>query len=163
VSPEPLNDRQYPSRPVVGVGAVIVVTREEAARAGWQGPAADVGLVLVKRRFDPLAGRWSLPGGAVETGEPLAEAIAREVAEETGLVVDVGPIVDVFDRILLDAYGRVHYHFVLIDYVCRPRGGRVAAGSDVADVTIADPGALEPFDLTEKARDVIRKAMQHAV
>ncbi|HEY7499649.1 MAG TPA: NUDIX domain-containing protein [Vicinamibacterales bacterium] len=158
-----ISDRQYPQRPVVGVGAVIVLTREEAARAGWRDPTADLGLVLVKRRFDPLAGRWSLPGGGVETGEPLADAIAREVEEETGLAVDVGPIVDVFDRILLDADGRVQYHFVLIDYLCRPRGGRLAAGSDVAEVALADPGALEPFDLTDKARDVIRKALQHAV
>jgi 8-oxo-dGTP diphosphatase len=158
-----ISDRQYPARPVVGVGAVILLSRADAASAGWTEPVADLNVVLVKRRFEPLANRWSLPGGAVETGESLADAIAREIVEETGLSIDVGAIVEVFDRILLDADGRVQYHFVLIDYVCRPSGGRLAAGSDVAAVTIADPGALGPYDLTDKARDVIRKALPHAV
>jgi 8-oxo-dGTP diphosphatase len=137
--------REYPTRPIVGVGAVIL---------------APAGVVLVKRRYEPLAGQWSLPGGAVEVGEPLEQSIAREVEEETGLVVEVGPIVEVFDRILLDADGRVQYHFVLIDYLCRPIGGRLAAGSDVDDAVIVDPGALEPYALTAKALDVIAKAVK---
>ncbi len=158
-----IEDRKYPSRPIVGVGAVIVLSGAEAVRAGWERAVAGTSVVLVKRRFDPLAGRWSLPGGGVETGEPLEDAVAREVLEETGLSVQVGPIVDVFDRILTDADGRVQYHFVLIDYLCHARAGRLAAGSDVSDVAVVDPDALEPFDLTEKAREVIRKALQHAV
>jgi ADP-ribose pyrophosphatase YjhB (NUDIX family) len=158
-----IEDRQYPSRPVVGVGAVIVLTRDEALRAGWAGLLPEQGVVLVKRRFDPFAGRWSLPGGGVETGELLAHAVAREIVEETGLSVDVGPIIEVFDRVLRDDAGRVQYHFVLIDYLCRPTAGRLAAGSDVADVAVADPAALDGFDLTENARDVIRKALRHAV
>ena len=116
--------------------------------------------MLVKRRYEPLAGRWSLPGGAVEVGEPLEQSIAREVVEETGLIVDVGPIVEVFDRILLDADGRVQYHFVLIDYLCRPIGGRLEAGSDVEDAVIVDPAALEPYALTAKALEVIAKAVK---
>ena len=116
--------------------------------------------MLVKRRFEPLAGQWSLPGGAVEVGETLERSIAREVEEETGLIVDVGPIVEVFDRILLDSDGRVQYHFVLIDYLCRPTGGRLAAGSDVGDVAIVDLGQLEPYALTAKALDVIDKAVK---
>jgi ADP-ribose pyrophosphatase YjhB (NUDIX family) len=137
--------REYPTRPIVGVGAVIFA-------AG--------GVVLVKRRFEPLAGQWSLPGGAVEVGEPLERSIAREVEEETGLIVDVGPIIEVFDRILLDADGRVQYHFVLIDYLCRPAGGVLAAGSDVDDVAIVDLGKLEPYALTAKALDMIEKAVR---
>jgi len=137
--------REYPARPIVGVGAVILTGE---------------GVVLVKRRFEPLAGQWSLPGGAVEVGETLERSIAREVEEETGLIVDVGPIVEVFDRILLDSDGRVQYHFVLIDYLCRPTGGRLAAGSDVGDVAIVDLGQLEPYALTAKALDVIDKAVK---
>jgi ADP-ribose pyrophosphatase YjhB (NUDIX family) len=145
------------------VGAVVLV---EAAGARAIDAAstfsAPVGVVLVRRRFPPLAGEWSLPGGAVEIGETLAEAAAREVAEETGLAVDVGPVVEVFDRIQRDGEGRVEYHYVLVDYLCRARGGRLRAGSDVSEVAVADPRALESYGLTSKAADVIAAALQLA-
>jgi ADP-ribose pyrophosphatase YjhB (NUDIX family) len=131
----------------------------EGTRLGWRDLPDTGGIVLIKRRFEPLAGQWSLPGGGLEVGETLEAGVAREIAEETGLAVDVGPVVDVFDRILLDQDRRVRYHFVLIDYLCRPRGGELRAGSDVADVTIADPDRLEPYELTAKAQDVIRQAV----
>ena len=154
--------REYPARPIVGVGAVVLVTPEEALRTGVEPAPASSRVVLVKRRFEPLRGEWTLPGGAVETGETMAAAIARELVEETGLVVDVGPIVAVLDRIVPDAGGRTRYHFVLIDYLCRPTGGRLRAGSDVEDVALADPDALDAFAVNELARSVIRKAMSHA-
>jgi mutator protein MutT len=136
--------RQYPGQPIVGVGAVIV----ENGR-----------VVLVKRRFEPLAGQWSLPGGRLELGETLEAGLAREMQEETGLDVEVGPVVDVFDRILLDPERKVRYHYVLIDYLCRPVGGSLSHGSDVDAAEFADPGALEPYRLTPKATSVIEKAM----
>jgi ADP-ribose pyrophosphatase YjhB (NUDIX family) len=136
--------RRYPPRPVVGVGAVIV---------------DDGRVVLIKRKYEPLAGQWSLPGGTLEIGESLESGVAREMREETGLEVAVGPVVDVFDRILLDTDGRVRYHFVLVDYLCRPIGGRLVAGSDVADAVLADPAALGPFRLTPKAISVIDRAL----
>jgi 8-oxo-dGTP diphosphatase len=151
--------RDYPGKPVVGIGGVILVSPEDAEKIGWTEPVRRIGVVLIKRRFEPLAGQWSLPGGALEVGETLEAGTAREMLEETGLTVEVGPIVDVFDRILVDAHARVRYHFVLIDYVCRPLAGRLIAGSDVADVTIADPDRLEPYDITAKARDVIQRAV----
>ena len=133
--------REYPDRPFVGVGAVIV---DEAAR-----------VLLVKRRFEPLAGQWSLPGGAVDVGETLEACIRRELREGTGLDVEVGPVIEVFDRIMRDAAGRVQYHYVLVDYVCRPVGGTLAAASDVADVAWVETGALAEFGLTDKATAVI--------
>jgi 8-oxo-dGTP diphosphatase len=155
------SDRQYPSRPIVGVGAVILVRPEDAARAEIPLPIPPpVGVVLIRRRFEPLAGQWSLPGGALDLGETLEAGVAREIREETGLSVDVGDVVEVFDRILLDGERKVRYHFVLIDYVCRPIGGRLAHASDVSDVVIADPAALEPYALTPKARAVIQKALR---
>lgn len=136
--------RVYPARPIVGVGAVIVMEEK---------------VVLIKRRFEPLAGQWSLPGGSLEVGETLEAGVAREMFEETGLHVDVGPVVDVFDRILLDGEHKVRYHFVLIDYLCTPRGGQLRAASDVADVALVAPDALGPYRLTPKADSVIRKAL----
>ena len=123
-----MNDtRQYPERPIVGVGAVIV----------------DEGkVVLIRRRYEPLKGHWSLPGGMVEIGEALETALTREMLEETGLVVDVGPVIEVFDRITRDEERRVRYHFVLIDYLCWPSGGALRAGSDVDAAIWVDPATL---------------------
>ncbi len=140
----PRPSRTYPGRPVVGVGAVIVI---------------DGKVVLIKRRFEPLAGQWSLPGGSLEVGETLEAGVAREMLEETGLEVDVGEVVDVFDRILLDADRKVRYHFVLIDYLCTPRGGTLRAASDVADVALVAPEDLASYRLTPKADEVIRKGL----
>ena len=142
---KPHTTRQYPTKPVVGVGAVVI---DEHRR-----------IVLVKRRYEPLAGQWSLPGGALELGETLEAGVAREILEETGLVVDVGPMVEAFDRILVDEAGKVRYHFVLVDYLCRIVGGAMQAGSDVDDVQIVDPEHLESLRVAAKARDVIARAL----
>ncbi len=136
--------RQYPGQPIVGVGAVIM----DAGR-----------VVLVKRRFEPLAGQWSLPGGRLELGETLEAGLAREMLEETGLEIEVGPVVDVFDRILLDPERKVRYHYVLIDYLCRPVGGELRHGSDVAAAELVGPADLDRFRLTPKATSVIEKAV----
>jgi len=139
------DSRQYPERPIVGVGAVIV----EAGK-----------VVLVKRRYEPLAGRWSLPGGTLEVGETLETGVAREMREETGLDVEVGPVIEVFDRIILDADRRVRYHFVLVDYVCWPVGGELQAGSDVDRAILVDPASLDAYDVTAKAQAVIARALE---
>ncbi len=137
--------RQYPVRPIVGVGAVII----------------DAGkVVLIRRRFEPLAGRWSLPGGTLELGETLEGGAAREVLEETGLQVDVGPLIEVFDRIMLDEERRVRYHFVLVDYLCRSVGGKLQAGSDVDDAVLVAPASLGAYELTEKASAVIARGLE---
>ena len=154
--------REYPHRPIVGVGAVVLVVPDVAARIGWADATDDPSVVLVQRLFEPSKGEWSLPGGGVEVGETLEAAVARELLEETGLVVEIGAIVEVLDRIVRDADGRPRYHFVLIDYVCRAVGGRVRAGSDVGDVALADPAALERFGVNETACQVIQKAIAHA-
>jgi 8-oxo-dGTP diphosphatase len=153
--------RQYPARPVVGIGAVVLVRPDDHAIVGeGRTIPAPAGVILIKRRYEPLAGQWSLPGGTLETGETLEAGVAREVSEETGLFVDVGAVVDVFDRILLDADRRVRYHFVLIDYLCRPCGGRLNAGSDVSDVVVADPADLAAYGTTLKVQSVVSKAIE---
>lgn len=142
-----MSDRRYPDRPFIGIGAVIVLEGR---------------VVLVKRRFEPLAGQWSIPGGAVEVGETLEACVAREMAEETGFIVEVGPVVEVLDRITRDDDGRVLYHFVLIDYLCWPIGGELRAGSDVAEAALAEPSELAQYQLTEKATAVIERALEMA-
>ena len=143
-----MNDtRSYPDRPFVGVGAVIV---------------ADGKVVLIKRRYEPLAGRWSLPGGAVEVGETLEECVAREMLEETGLEVEVGPVIEVFDRISRDEDGRVRYHYVLVDYLCWPVAGALQAGSDVDDAILVPPSELGEYTLPPKATAVIERALELA-
>lgn len=129
---------------MLGVGAVVLV---------------DGRIVLVKRAHEPLRGEWNLPGGGVELGETLEEACAREVLEETGLVVTVGPVIEVFDRIMYDDRGAVQYHFVLVDYLCHPSGGALRCGSDASDIVLADPAALDAYRLTDKAKEVIAHAL----
>ena len=143
--PAGMNDsRQYPERPIVGVGAVVI----------------DGGKVLlVRRKYEPLKGHWSLPGGAVEVGEPLETALTREMQEETGLVVAVGPVIEVFDRITHDEQRRVRYHFVLIDYLCRPTGGTLCCATDAADATWAAIGDLAAFSLVPATLEMIHKGV----
>ena len=140
-----MDTRKYPDRPFVGVGAVIV---------------QDGQVLIVKRKYEPLAGQWSLPGGGVELGETLEDSIVREMLEETGLDIEVGPVIEVFDRITRDDDGTVRYHFVLVDYLCWPVGGELRASSDVADARFVDPADLPQYKLTAKANDVIARALE---
>ena len=128
--------RKYPDRPIVAVGAVIL----DGDR-----------VLLIQRGHEPLKGEWSLPGGAVEVGETLEAALVREVREETSLDVTVGPVVEVLDSIRRDAGGRAEYHYVIIDYACRVRGGTptaAARGTDAADVRWVPLAELERYGVT---------------
>ena len=115
-------------------------------------------VVLVERGREPLKGRWSLPGGVVEAGELVEDALRREVKEETGLEVKVIGLVEVFERIQRDAAGRPEYHYVLLDYLCEPLGGRLQAASDVARAEWVPRGETGRYPLTAGAHKVIEKA-----
>jgi mutator protein MutT len=142
-------DRLFPERPIIGVGAVIL---------------DDDRVLLVRRGHAPLKGEWSLPGGAVELGETLVEALVREVREETGLEIRVRSVVEVVDRVHRATDGRIEYHFVIVDYLCTPLGGRLTPSSDAADACWARVGDLAPYRLAAPAADVIAKAAHmHAV
>jgi 8-oxo-dGTP diphosphatase len=118
-------------------------------------------VLLVQRGQEPLKGEWSLPGGAVEIGETLEAALAREVREETSLDVVVGPVVEVLESIRRDAGGRAEFHYVIIDYACRVRSGTASAasrGTDAADVRWVPFDELDRYRLTDAAIRVIEKA-----
>lgn len=134
------NSRQYPARPVLGVGALIL----EGGR-----------VLLVERGKQPLAGYWSLPGGAVETGERIEDALLREVREETGLQVTVDSIATVFERIMPDVSGKCEYHYVLIDFYCTILGGELRPGDDSKNVQWFEIDRLASVPMTEGTREVI--------
>ena len=139
------NHRQYPERPVVGVGGVVI----SGGRA-----------LLVRRGRPPLEGEWSIPGGMLELGETLIEGVQRELAEETGIEVRVASLIEVFERISLDAAGRPQYHFVVLDYFCEAVRGDGRAGSDAIEVAWATDAELAQYSLTPTATRVIRKAFE---
>jgi 8-oxo-dGTP diphosphatase len=139
--------REYPDRPLVGVGAVIV-------------DAGGGSVVLVRRAAPPLQGEWSLPGGLVELGETLRAATEREAREETGLIVTAREVLEVFDRIIPGKDGRPQYHYVLVDFLCRVREGELRAGSDAADVAWASERELEKYKLQQPTADLIGKAFR---
>jgi len=125
----PHSDREYPSRPIVGVGAVVLCGDS---------------VLLIRRGHEPLRGEWSIPGGAVELNERLDAAVAREVLEETGVEVEVGSIVEVVDRIRpdLDA-GRPQFHYVLVDFLCRPASAAEGAARTPLPLATASSDADE--------------------
>jgi 8-oxo-dGTP diphosphatase len=133
--------REYPDAPLVGVGAIII----EGDR-----------VVLVRRGHPPLAGEWSIPGGVLELGETLRQAAVREVLEETGLRVEVGELLGVYDRILRDAHGRTLYHYVLIDFLCRRISGDFQAADDAAEARWFTRAELGGLELAEDTAEVIQ-------
>lgn len=137
------DSRRYPSRPFLGVGALIF---------------EDGNLLLVERAQEPLKGYWSIPGGIVEAGEKLEDGIRREVREETGLEVEPLSIFEIFERIIPDAEGKAEYHYVLIDYLCRAVGGRLAAASDVSRVAWVSEQNIREYRLTEGTLAVVERA-----
>ena len=142
--------REYPDRPVVGVGGVVI----ENGRA-----------LLIRRGSEPLLGEWSIPGGTLELGESLQQGVARELLEETGLEVQVLDMIEAFDRIFLDPAApnaenrpRPKYHYVIVDYLCERLAGEAQAGSDVTDIAYAAEAELEKFHLTTTATRVLHRA-----
>jgi mutator protein MutT len=137
--------REYPDRPIVGVAAAVI---------------EDDRVVLVRRGQPPAYGEWSLPGGAVELGETLEQAVIREVREEIGLKVEVVEPVGILDRIIFDRDRQVQYHYVLLHFLCRRTGGRLQTGSDVLSCTQVPFSALFRYKLTKRTREVVDRAYQ---
>jgi mutator protein MutT len=140
--------REYPERPLVGVGAVIV----EGDR-----------VVLVRRSAEPMKGEWSIPGGLLELGETMRAGAVREALEETGLQVEAGEVLEVLDRILPDGKGKTRFHYVLIDFLCRRVAGELRAGGDAAEARWVKESELQGLGVADAAVRVIRKALARRV
>jgi 8-oxo-dGTP diphosphatase len=138
--------REYPETPLVGVGAIIVEQDRVA---------------LVKRGHPPLAGEWSIPGGVLEVGEMLREAAVREAQEETGLTVEPGQVLGVYDRLIRDG-DRIRYHYVLIDFLCRRVAGELKAGSDADAVGWFKRDEIDGLNLAPETAEVVRKGLDAA-
>ncbi len=119
-------------------------------------------ILLVQRARTPLKGYWSLPGGLIEPGEKIGDALKREVLEETGLIVRPKKMFEIFERIIEDAKGRPEYHYILHDYLCTVVGGKLRAGDDAAQVEWVTRTRLRNLQLTEGTLEVIERAFQHA-
>jgi 8-oxo-dGTP diphosphatase len=130
---------------VVGVGAVVV---------------RDGRALIIKRAHEPRKGEWSLPGGLLELGESLQDAARREIKEETSLDVEVGPVIETFDRVHRDDQGRIRYHFVIVDFVCWPNSGEAMPGSDAEGVAWVTPDEIDVYQVNAHAKAVILKGLE---
>jgi 8-oxo-dGTP diphosphatase len=139
--------REYPEQPLVGVGAIVI----ENSR-----------VVLVKRAHPPLQNQWSIPGGVLEVGELVREAAVREAREETGLTVEPGELLGVFDRVLRDGNDRVQYHYVLVDFLCRRVSGELTAAGDAAAARWFTRDELSILNLAEDTLEVVLKGLDRA-
>ncbi|RLI41587.1 hypothetical protein DRO59_06565 [Candidatus Bathyarchaeota archaeon] len=129
--------RLYPNKPLIGVGAVIVCNGR---------------ILLEKRKDEPGKGKWSIPGGLVELGERAEQTVIREVREETNLEVENPELIDVVNSITFDDGGRIKYHFVIIDYFVKLKGGTVKAADDAAELKWVPFNEVEKYDLTKTFR-----------
>ncbi|MEM0457003.1 MAG: NUDIX hydrolase [Nitrososphaerota archaeon] len=134
--------KEYPKMPVVAVGALIL---------------QDHNILLVKRKNEPGKGRWSIPGGSVELGESLKDAVVREVYEETGLLVEVSELLDIIEVIRRDNAGNIIFHYVILDYLAKPISGTLRAASDASDVIWVSVDEAMNMEITDSLRAMLRK------
>ncbi len=137
------SSREYPPRPIVGVGGVT-----------FRGDR----VLLAQRGKEPGRGSWSIPGGALKVGETLRQGVAREVREECSIEVEVGPVADVFERIIEDEQGRTRFHYVVLDYVVEYQSGELIPATDCLAAEWVSLSDLGRYNLTEAATAVILKA-----
>jgi 8-oxo-dGTP diphosphatase len=137
-------DREYAGHPMVGVGGIVLNEGK---------------VLLVKRGKQPGYGKWSIPGGMVELGETLSEAIKREVLEECGIEIELADVVAVLERVIRREDERVRYHYVLVDFLGYWKGGDLQPASDILEARWADPGEMETLEMTERTEKVVYEVM----
>ena len=137
-----MTKREYPTQPLAAVGALI--------KKGDH-------ILLVKRRYEPNQGKWSIPGGMIELGETVRDAVGREIEEEVGLKIEVEDIVDVVDNIIHDEKGNVRYHYIIIDFSATPISGELKGNTEVMDVKWFSSNDLRNLDITASTRKLLDK------
>ena len=152
-----MRTREYPEFPLVGVGGVVI----DDGRA-----------LLVKRATEPARGEWTIPGGLLEVGETLEEAVVRELREETGLTIRVLELIEALERIFHDpnaasripevAPARPRFHYVILDYLCERVSGEPVINDELSDYAFVREGELERYHLTEAATRVLHKGFARA-
>ena len=132
--------REYPAHPILGVGGIIFNGNR---------------VLLAKRNKAPGKGQWSLPGGMVELGETLEQALLREIREEVGIEIRIGGLARLLDRIIHDDRQRVQYHYVIVDYWAEMVAGEPRAASDVSDLRFAPLGEVGNMEVHRDVKDTI--------
>jgi len=143
---KPFDLRQYPIVPLVGVG--VLLTRDNS-------------LLIVKRKFDPDAGYWAIPGGHLDLGEKVEYAAEREAYEETGFIVKVSKLAGIIDKIMYDSHGKVEYHYVLINYFVEQiegdRDQEPIPNSDALDAKFVSYDELKDYILTDSLIELLKQ------
>ena len=138
--------RKYPIRPHIGVGVLLV---------------RDNQLLLVKRKYDPDAGYWSIPGGHLDLGERVEIAAVREAFEETGFKVKVSRLAGIIDKIMYDDKGKIEFHYVLINYFVEQIEGEPnqppKAADDASDAKFVPYDRLKDYRLTESLIELLKQ------
>ena len=139
------SDREYPAHPLVGVGALI---HDGEGR-----------VLLIKRKFEPNKGRWSLPGGLLEMGETLLEAGKREVREEVGVEIEVEELFQVSEEIIRDTEGETRFHFVLVDFLAslEPEGATISLNEESESFMWSKPEDIKSLDVSENTKRIVEK------
>lgn len=138
-------NRLYPEQPLVGIGAIIICNGK---------------ILLEKRKGEPGRDKWTVPGGLVELGESAEQTVMREVKEETNLEVDQPELIDVVNSMTTDEDGRIKYHFVIVDYFVKLKGGKLKAADDAAELRWVEFREVENYDLTKSFREFFQRSRQ---
>jgi 8-oxo-dGTP diphosphatase len=137
--------REYPDRPIVAVGAAV-------CRGGR--------VLIVQRGREPSLGKWTVPGGIVDLGERMREAAAREVREECGIEVTVGPVVGTLDHIVRDENGSIRFHYAIVDFAATHVSGELRLNDELMGAAWVTPDQFDEYDVSPKARAVLLGALE---
>jgi len=138
-------NRLYPEQPLVGIGAIIICNGK---------------ILLEKRKGEPGRDKWTVPGGLVELGESAEQTVMREVKEETNLEVEQPELVDVVNSVTTDENGKIKYHFVIVDYFVKLKGGTLKVADDAAELRWVEFSEVENYDLTKSFREFFQRNRQ---